>query len=195
MKLTNRNIASDLMESTVKVIARDGFDKATTRNIAGKCDISDAYIYVYFKDKDDLFAKAFQKEDMALAEEVRKHLPILNQAGISNENRLYFLFCHIWTYLLAYPDSCRFYVQYYYSPYYQKYSAQEHLARWMPIVKQMEILFQPGTDVKKTLWIVLNILLDQAIKAIGAPATDKNTIAQNNYELILGVVRACLLDD
>ena len=67
MKQDNRNIASDLIESTVKVIARDGFDKASTRNIAGECGIADAYIYVHFKDKDDLFSKAFQKEDAALA--------------------------------------------------------------------------------------------------------------------------------
>ena len=83
MKQDNRNIASDLIESTVKVIARDGFDKASTRNIAGECGIADAYIYVHFKDKDDLFSKAFQKEDAALAREVKKYLPILSQSGIT----------------------------------------------------------------------------------------------------------------
>ena len=112
MKQDNRNIASDLLESTVKVIARDGFDKASTRNIAGECGIADAYIYVHFKDKDDLFSKAFQQEDAELAREVKKYLPILNQPGITNEDRLYFLFSKTWMHLIAYPDSCRFFVQY-----------------------------------------------------------------------------------
>lgn len=107
MKQDNRKIASDLLESTVKVIARDGFDKASTRNIAGECGIADAYIYVHFKDKDDLFSKAFQKEDAALAREVKKYLPILSQQGITNEDRLYFLFSQTWMHLVAYPDSCR----------------------------------------------------------------------------------------
>ena len=144
MKQDNRNIASDLIESTVKVIARDGFDKASTRNIAGACGIADAYIYVHFKDKDDLFAKAFQKEDAALAGEVRKYLPILNQSGITNEDRLYFLFSQTWRHLIAYPNSCRFFIQYYYSPYYAKYSAQEHLDHWMQEV--------PSSTTRKVWW-------------------------------------------
>ena len=67
--------------------------------------------------------------------------------------------------------------------------------RWMPVVEQLKVLFQPETDVKETLRTVLNTMLGQAIKAIGAPPADKNTIAQNNYEMILGMVRTCLLDD
>ena len=195
MKQDNRNIASDLIESTVKVIARDGFDKASTRNIAGECGIADAYIYVHFKDKDDLFAKAFQKEDAALAGEVRKYLPILNQSGITNEDRFYFLFSQTWRHLIAYPDSCRFFIQYYYSPYYPKYSAQEHLERWTPALEQIKVLFQPGTDVRAVLRPVLNTMLGQAIKAAADTSANQDSIAQSNYELFLSMVRANLLDE
>ncbi len=195
MKQDNRNIASDLIESTVKVIARDGFDKASTRNIAGECGIADAYIYVHFKDKDDLFSKAFQKEDAALVREIKKYLSILSQPGITNEDRLYFLFSQMWMHLIAYPDSCRFYVQYYYSPYYAKYSAQEHLDRWMPVLEQMKTLFQPEADVRALLRLALNTMLGQAIKAAADPSGDKDSIARNNYVLILGMLSASLLDE
>ena len=195
MKQDNRNIASELIESTVKVIARDGFDKASTRNIAGECGIADAYIYVHFKDKDDLFSKAFQQEDAALAREVKKYLPILNQPGITNEDRLYVLFVQTWMYLTAYPDSCRFFVQYYYSPYYAKYSAQEHLDRWMPVLEQMKVLFKPETDVRALLRPVLNTMLGQAIKAAADTSTGKDSIARNNYAMILGMLSSSLLDE
>ena len=195
MKKDNRNIASDLIESTVKVIARDGFDKASTRNIAGECGIADAYIYVHFKDKDDLFSKAFQKEDAALAREVKKYLSILSQPGITNEDRLYFLFSKTWMHLIAYPDSCRFFVQYYYSPYYTKYSAQEHLERWMPFLEQVKVLFKPEADVRALLRLVLNTMLGQAIKAAADPSEDKDSIARNNYALILGMLSTSLLDE
>lgn len=194
MKQDNRNIASELIESTVKVIARDGFDKASTRNIAGECGIADAYIYVHFKDKDDLFSKAFQQEDAALAREVKKYLSILNQPGITNEDRLYVLFVQTWMHLTAYPDSCRFFVQYYYSPYYAKYSAQEHLDRWMPVLEQMKVLFKPETDVRALLRPVLNTMLGQAIKAASDTSTDKDSIARNNYEMVLGMLSASLLE-
>lgn len=190
----NRNIASELIESTVRVIARDGFDKASTRNIAGECGIADAYIYVHFKDKDDLFSITFQKEDTALAREVKKHLPILKQTGITNEDRLYFLFSSVWMHLLDYPDSCRFYVQYYYSPYYQKYSAKEHLAIWTPVLEQLKVLFKPETDVKAALRPVLNTMLGEAIKVVSDTSRDKDVVAQNNYELIYGMIQSVLLE-
>ncbi len=194
MKQDNRNIASDLIGSTVKVISRDGFDKASTRNIAGGCGIADPYIYLYFKDKEDLFIKAFQKEDTALARELEKYLPILNQKGVTNEDRFYFLFSRMWTYLIGNPDSCRFYVQYYYSPYYQKYSEREHLTLWMPVVEQMKGLFRPETEMQENLQTVLNTMLGQAINAATDSSADAHTIAQNNYRLILGMIRNCLLD-
>ena len=195
LKQDNRKIASDLIESTIKVIARDGFDKASTRNIAKECGIADAYIYLHFEDKDDLFAKTFQKEDTALAEEVKKHLSILDQQGITNEDKIYFLFNKVWMHLIAYPDSCRFYVQYYYSPYYQKYSAQEHASLWMPIAERVKVLFRPETDVKAALRLVLNTMIGQAIKATANTSADQDSIAQSNYELILGMVQNCLLDE
>ena len=195
MKQDNRKIASDLIKSTVKVIARDGFDKASTRNIASECGVADAYIYVHFKDKDDLFSKAFQKEDAALAREVKKHLPILNQTGITNEDRLFFLFSKTWMHLVANPDSCRFFLQYYYAPYYPKYSAKEHLDRWTPVLEQMKALFQPEADVRSLLRPVLNTMLGQAIKASADTSTDKDSIARNNYALVLGMLSTSLLDE
>lgn len=194
MKQENRNIASDLIESTVKVVARDGFDRASTRNIAGECGIADAYIYVHYKDKDDLLSKAFQKVDTALAEVVKKHLPILNQAGLTTEDCLHFLFSKTWTHLIAYPDSCRFFVLYYYSPYYPKYSAQAHLKLWLPVLEQLKALFQPGSDMKNLLRPVLNTMLAQAIKAATDTSTHEDVIARNTYDLIRGMLRISLAD-
>lgn len=194
MKRDNQKITSAFIESAIKVIARDGFDKASTRNIARECDIADAYIYVYFKDKEELFSKAFQKVDTALVREIKKCLPILKQTGITNEGRLYFLFSRLWVCLCAHPDTCRFFIQYYYSPYYPKYSAQEHLVRWMPILDQMKSMFLPRIDVRATLRLVLNTMLGQAIKASGDISTEKDVIARNNYSLVLGMLSSCLSD-
>ena len=194
MKQDNRNIASDLIESTVKVVARDGFDKASTRNIAGECGIADAYIYVHYKDKDDLLSKAFKKVDTALAEVVKKHLPILSQAGLTNEDCLYFLFSKTWMHLIAYPESCRFFVLYYYSPYYPKYSAQAHLKLWTPILGQIKVLFRLDVDVRNLLRPVLNTMLTQAIKAATDTSTHEDVIARNTYDLIRGMLRISLAD-
>ena len=130
-----------------------------------------------------------------MAAKVKKHLMILNQQGITNEDRLYVLFRKIWMQLVAYPEKCQFYMQYYYSPYYKKYSEQDHLTLWMPALEQVKTLFRPGTDVRATLHSVLNMMLSQAIKAAVDASEDKDSIARNNYAMILGMLSSSLLDE
>ena len=50
-----KDTAATLIDSTVRVIARDGLDKASIRTISSDCQIPNPYIYQHFKDKDDLF--------------------------------------------------------------------------------------------------------------------------------------------
>lgn len=63
------DMTSTLLNSTVRVIARNGLDKASVRIISADCNMPNPYIYQFFKDKDDLFVRAFEREDAALASE------------------------------------------------------------------------------------------------------------------------------
>ena len=58
-----------LIDSTVRVIARDGLDKASVRTISSDCQVPNPYIYQFFKDKDDLLISTFTREDTKLADE------------------------------------------------------------------------------------------------------------------------------
>ena len=49
--MTQNRIRTALMDATVKVVARDGLEKLTTRSIANECELHDTYIYRYFLDK------------------------------------------------------------------------------------------------------------------------------------------------
>lgn len=64
-----RDVASALIDSTVRVIARDGLDKASVRTISSGCQVPNPYIYQFFKDKDDLLISTFTREDTKLADE------------------------------------------------------------------------------------------------------------------------------
>ena len=43
-----RDVASALIDSTVRVIARDGLDKASVRTISSDCQVPNPYIYQFF---------------------------------------------------------------------------------------------------------------------------------------------------
>ncbi len=44
-----------ILEAATKMFLEDGFDKTSLRNIADKIEYSPATIYLYFKDKNELF--------------------------------------------------------------------------------------------------------------------------------------------
>lgn len=184
MKRDGQKIAADFMESAIKVIARDGFDKASTRNIAKECGLADAYIYHYYKDKDDLFSRAFQKEDMALAAKVRQHLSIMGQPGLSMEDRCRLLFGSVWRHMVSYPDSCGFYVQYYYSPYYQKYSAAEHSKTWQQLRDELSVAFREKEDARPTLALVLHTMLSLALRGMADLRQDDDETVNHHFEMV-----------
>ena len=76
------------MDSSIKVEAREGLDKLTTRSIASECDLHDAYIYRYFIDKDDLLKKAFLREDRVLTEKIMSNAGVFEMEGLSFRERL-----------------------------------------------------------------------------------------------------------
>ena len=76
-----KDTAATLIDSTVRVIARNGLDKASIRTISSDCQIPNPYIYQHFKDKDDLFVSSFSREDSILASEfLSVFLPSMTQS-------------------------------------------------------------------------------------------------------------------
>lgn len=58
MTQADRKLA--LLGSTIRVIARDGLDKTTTKAIATEANLNEAYIYQLFDGKEDLLKKSLQ---------------------------------------------------------------------------------------------------------------------------------------
>ena len=69
-----RNAKQAFIEGTVRVVARDGLDKTTTKAIATEAGLSGAYIYRCFESKEALLCAAFHMEDVAFAYFLKQNL-------------------------------------------------------------------------------------------------------------------------
>ena len=56
--MEQREIQQTFIRSAIRVIARKGLVKATTKAIAADAGLNEAYIYKCFKGKDELLAEA-----------------------------------------------------------------------------------------------------------------------------------------
>ncbi len=153
-----------LIARTIAVIANQGLDKTTTKAIVAGTGINEAYIYRNFADKEDLLARTFDELDNELVAKVVQHLPVMYMPDMEFELRCRFFFFAVWEFLLGNKAKCLAFVQYYYSPHFQKYSAAQHKRRYEPLVEKFRDAFKDEADVWMILNHILNVMLDFAVK-------------------------------
>lgn len=84
-----RDVASALIDSTVRVIARDGLDKASVRTISSDCQVPNPYKSTSFsKIMDDLLSSTFTREDTKLADEFSSGFFVCPQSDSGHGNQM-----------------------------------------------------------------------------------------------------------
>ena len=182
-------VRNKLINSAILVIARDGLDKATTKQISHEISINEAYIYRCFADKEQLFAQSFAMLDDELVDVVDKGLAFMYDASLDFETRCRRYFFMTWDFLLGNRDKCVTFVRYYYSPYFLKHSAQDHLQRYKPIISKFKPAFKAEADVWMILNFILNVLLDFAVKVHNDQMSKEDDYAEHVFRVIYASVK------
>lgn len=173
-----------LIARTISVIANEGLDKTTTKAITTGTGINEAYIYRHFSDKKDLLSKAFDKLDEELVAKVMQHLPVMYMQELEYELRCRVFFEAVWKFLLGNKEKCLAFVQYYYSLYFTKYSAESHKRRYIPIVEKFKDAFKDEADVWMILNHILNVMLDFAVKVHNGQMPSEDNYSEHVFLVI-----------
>lgn len=148
-----------LIRSAVRIVARDGMEKTTTKAIVVEAGLNEAYIYKCFASKDDLLRAALIMEDKNFARFLWQTLPVMHLSGLSWRDRAYILWKKSWEFILAIPDDCSFYVRYYYSASCRRYAYEEHLACYGAVIEKSRPTFRPGTNMDMLIHQIFSTLL------------------------------------
>lgn len=173
-----------LIDGAIRVIARDGLDKASAKQIELETGINVVYIYRCFKDKEDLFAKAFDHLDEELVSMTLKSFSVMNMTELPYVKRCRMYFNEVWHFLLGSRDKCLAFVRYFYSPYFAKYSAQDHRRRYQPLIGKMGTAFKEEADVWMILNHILNVMLDFAVKVHNGQMPDGDDYSEHVFRVI-----------
>ncbi len=173
-----------LLARTITVIANEGLDKTTTKAITTGTGINEAYIYRHFSDKEDLLSKTFDKLDDELIAKVMQHLPVMYISELEYELRCRVFFEAVWKFMLANKEHCLAYVQYYYSPYFTKYSVETHKKRYVPVMEKLKDAFKDEADVWMILNHILNVMLDFAVKVHNGHMSGEDTYSEHVFLVI-----------
>lgn len=192
MKMKQEAIRQALIGGTIHVIAQNGLDGATTKKISQETGINEAYIYRHFEDKEDMFVHAFTQLDQELADTLSEHIALMYVSDLKVEERCWILFSAVWRFLLGNSNKCTCYMQYYYSPYFRKYSAEEHRRIYKQIEEDITPAFQEDVNVWQMLNYILDVMLASAVKVFAGDMADNDKTAAQVFRLIYGAVESQL---
>ncbi|MBE6781280.1 MAG: TetR/AcrR family transcriptional regulator [Ruminococcaceae bacterium] len=177
-------IRQKLIEGTITVIANEGLDKASTKQIGLTTSVNEAYIYRCFKDKEDLLAKTFDSLDEELLAKTMQFVEVMYMSEIEYETRCRVYFFAVWKFLLSNREKCLTYMRYFYSTYFIKYSADIHKERFAPLVSKFDDALIEEADTWLILNHILNVILDFAIKVHNNQMPDKEIFAEHVFRVI-----------
>ena len=177
-------IRSRLIDGTIHIIACEGMDKATTKQISKATSMNEAYIYRCFADKEDMFAKTFASLDDELADAFAKQIPGMYNEELPFEQRSRNLFFGMWNFLLGNKEKCLTYVRYYYSPYLNRNSFEDHRKRFWPLVNTLRIVFKDEADVWMILNHILNVMLSFAVLVHNGHMSEGDDYAEHVFRVI-----------
>lgn len=87
------------LKSAVRVVARDGIEKATTKAIAKEAHLNEAYIYKCYSGKDELLKDALIMEDRGFADMLYENLPIMHDSSMPWKSRAFVLWKRSWNFI------------------------------------------------------------------------------------------------
>ena len=173
-----------LYRSTVDVIATEGLEKATTRSIAFNAGLNEVYIYRLYEDKDDLFKNTFDILDTELFEVCNNAIDAKLSPATALEERYYELFCICWRFLLGNKNKCLAFVRYYYSPYFAKYSLEDHKNRYRPLVEKLSVVLREEANVWMLIKHMFNVMIDFAVKVYNGEVPNNEDTQKHVFILV-----------
>ena len=190
MKTEDKRIS--LIESTIHTISSVGIDRATTKLLATKAGVNEAYIYRIFGGKEELFFETFTYIDKQFAAHLLKCFKTI--AGCPNgvEENFHKVLSQIWDFALNDKEKCSFFIRYYYSRYYTKQSSIEREKIYDKVMFVIKKIFKDGTD---TWWLfnyMLDVIFASAVKVLRDELPDDEQTRENIFSLLYAALESNL---
>lgn len=176
------------MKSAVRVVARDGLEKATTKAIAREAHLNEAYIYKCFSGKDDLLDATLYEGDACYAAVLYASAPVLHDASQSWKERCFALWQQSWAFVLSDRDACIFYIRFYFAALGMSRVFGRHLAGYQPLFEQIRPFFKPNANVEMVIHQVFCTMLFFASRVVDGDLPDNDETTRWAFEQVYSFI-------
>ena len=181
-----------LIDGAIKAVAECGLEGLTTRSIEQYSGLKDSYIYRYFEDKEDLLKKAFLREDETFVRVIEHYFPIMYEEKYEFRERCYLLWQNCWKYLISNPDTCKFYVRYYYSTYFKQKASESHIIICSSLMDKVKNAFPKDVNTTLLLHHLLETMLNFGMKVAMGEAEDSDEYLRTTFNFCYNIINSCM---
>ncbi len=172
--MKNEEIYRDLfIKNTMRLVAEGGFEKATTRAIAGErkeigdVKVNEAHIYRVFGTKENLFAEVFSMLDNEFIWVIYEGFALFNDNSEDFRTKCEKLFLKVWDFLLQNEEKFRYYTRFYHSVYFKNSICLIHKKKYEPLIEKISPVFVQQADVWALFHHIKSVLLSFATSVYG----------------------------
>ena len=184
-----------LIASAIRVVAAEGIQNATTKAVASAAELSEVYIYRFFKSKDDLFLRAFDAVDKELMHSTLASLNRVMSDGASTgvKDKFKEVFHDFWRFALGDKDKCSFFIQYYYSYYYSNHSEEERKSIYRPLLDLLASTLSPDADPWAELNHMYDFIFPKLLRVIRKNVPESEKTEDEVFNYIFGILEPQLI--
>ena len=186
--MAQQSMKQTFMMSAVRVIARDGLVKATTKAIAAEAGLNEAFIYRCFSSKDELLSAAFYQENENFTTLLRETLPVMHMPGLTWKERAFLLWKQSWEFILKNEADCIFYIRYCYSADCRAQAYDTHLTHFQALIEKVRPAFKPGTNVDMLVHQIFDTMLAFATRVLNGEMENSEAMTEWTFEQIYSFV-------
>ena len=170
-----------LIDAVVRVAAREGLDRTTTKLIAAEVPCNEVYIYRNFGSKDALLQAAFSRTDL-------RFVP-----GQPLEQRCRALWEPVWRFCLAQPDDIRFYLRYYYSAQFLASAHELHHRNYQQLQARLSRYFISSHDSWLLMAHIFETILSFVSHVLCGDLQDTPELDEQVFSLIFRTLQPYML--
>lgn len=126
--------------------------------------------------------------DESFLDFILENFTVMHYDSLDYDERCRELFSRCWNYIMENPEGLLFYVNYYYSPMFQRQSYEPHMKRFEVLYEKLKPACHPEAVVQTVLHHILSTILGQARNQILHPQ-DPVQAENDAFYLVLSVIK------
>ena len=178
-------VRQDFINSAIRVTATKGLHNVTTKALSADSGLSEVYIYRYFRSKEDLLKETFISLDKELSYELSVSFKRIDKQVTDVRAGFQTIFQDFWRFCLSDRNKCTYYIQYYYSTYYESIPADERKKIYRDLIKMISPAFRKDTDVWDEINTIYDIVFSRMLRILRGTIKDNKKNEEETFSYLI----------